>query len=215
MASAVIHICVAKKIAEKLNKNTKDYYLGSIAPDISKEIGETKTKSHFLESAVKSNVPSIKEFLDLYRNDLKNDFTLGYFIHLYTDKLWFDHFIDNYVENCTVKLMDGTYLKLDEKEIVSLIYSDYTNINIELIDEYELDLSLFYEEFNTPKTEIKEIPIDKLNVLIDKMGLIIAESKNEKKYLFDVFNINEFIDEAVTKTYNYIIENKLLEDYYE
>ena len=29
-------------------ENKKDYYLGAIAPDISKQIGESREKSHFL-----------------------------------------------------------------------------------------------------------------------------------------------------------------------
>ena len=49
MASSVIHMCVAKKINEKLKiPNENELLLGSIAPDISKLIGETKTRSHFL-----------------------------------------------------------------------------------------------------------------------------------------------------------------------
>ena len=49
MASAIIHIAVAKCLENKLHiENKKDYYLGSIAPDISKQIGQTKIKSHFL-----------------------------------------------------------------------------------------------------------------------------------------------------------------------
>ena len=215
MASAVIHICVAKKLGEKINKNTRDYYLGSIAPDISKEIGETKYVSHFLKDSIKSNVPNINLFLEKYKNDLKNDFTLGYFIHLYTDKIWFDHFIENFVVNSTVRLMDGTFLNCNEDDIVSIVYNDYTNINIDLIDEYDLDLSLFYEEFEKPITSINEIPIDQLDVLIDKMGIIIANSKLEKKYLFDMEDINRFIDDSVEKIYNYLIENGLQEDYHE
>ena len=48
MASAIIHISVAKKINEILHMNEKELFLGTIAPDISKQIGESKDKSHFL-----------------------------------------------------------------------------------------------------------------------------------------------------------------------
>ena len=41
MASAIIHLAVAKKILEKIHvENEYDYYLGSIAPDIAKQIVE-------------------------------------------------------------------------------------------------------------------------------------------------------------------------------
>ena len=37
MASSIIHIAVAKEVAKKIKiKRKKDYYLGAIAPDISK-----------------------------------------------------------------------------------------------------------------------------------------------------------------------------------
>ena len=39
MASAVIHLCVAKKVNEKLKMNERELLLGSIAPDISKQVG--------------------------------------------------------------------------------------------------------------------------------------------------------------------------------
>ena len=86
------------------------------------------------------------------------------------------------------------------EEIQYLIYHDYTNLNIQLIDIYELELSLFYEEFIEPKTTIIEIPTNKLNILIDKMGIIIQNSKEEKEYTFNIELVNKFINE-ITKKY--------------
>ena len=73
------------------------------------------------------------------------------------------------------------------------------NINIQIIDKYNMDLSLFYEEFQKPNTTIDEIPIDKLNILIDKMGIIIENSKYEKNYIFDIYSIDNFIKETVNE----------------
>ena len=199
MASAIIHIAVAKCLENKLNiENKKDYYLGAIAPDISKQIGETKIKSHFLYET-KESVPNIKYFLDKYPNFKKNSFELGYFIHLYTDKLWFDGFIDKLTCSNSIKLLDGTIISTSEKELSRLIYSDYTNLNIKLIDEYNLDLSLFYEEFQIPKTNFDDIPIEKLNILIDQMGIIIENSKEEKAYSFDIYSVKKFIEDSTNK----------------
>ena len=196
MASAIIHICVAKEIEKNLKiKNLKDYYLGSIAPDIAKQIGRSKKESHFLYNE-KDQVPNIDMFIKEYPDYKNNDFDLGYFIHLYTDKLWFDGFIDTLTYNSSIKLLDGTILNLDTEEIDNLIYNDYTNLNVQLIDEYNLDLSLFYEDFIKPNSKIKEIPIDKLNILIDKMSIIIENSKEEKSYLFDILDVNEFIKKS-------------------
>ena len=103
--------------------------------------------------------------------------------------------------NC-VKLLDGTIINSTPEEIQKLIYQDYTNLNVELLDEYKMDLSLFYEDFQIPNTTLDEIPIEKLNILLDKMGLIIENSKEEKPYTFDTFLVLQFIDETSQEILN-------------
>ena len=199
MASAVIHLAVAKELEKYLNiENKKDYYLGSIAPDISKQINQHKKESHFLYNT-KEDVPNIELFTTKYQNFKNNDFNLGYYIHLYTDKIWFDEFLEKLTYSNSIKLLDGTILATTHDEIRNLIYKDYTNLNIKLIDEYTIDLSLFYEDFQIPETTLDEIPIDKLNILIDQMGIIIENSKQEKNYVFDIYLINEFINNCIVQ----------------
>lgn len=205
MASALIHIAVAKELENSLKiKRKKDYYLGSIAPDISKQIGKTKFESHFLKNSYKNNVPNIDLFIKKYHDFINNSFDLGYFIHLYTDKLWFDGFIDKLKSDGSIKLLDGTILTTNPEEINAIIYSDYTNMNTQLLDDYNLDLSLFYEELPKPKTNIHEIPIDKLDILVNKMGLIIENSKEKKGYSIDITLVENFIDNAVKEIKKYL-----------
>lgn len=207
MASAIIHLAVAKTLEQHFNiENKKDYYLGSIAPDISKQIGENKQMSHFLFNSL-DDIPNIKLFTEKYPNFKNNSFDLGYFIHLYTDKIWFKDFLPQIIAGNYIKLLDGTIINTTPEETQTIIYQDYTNLNIQLIDEYKMDLSLFYEEFNPPKTTLNEIPINKLNILIDKMGIIIENSKEKKSYTFDTFLVLQFIDEVSQKIL------KLLENY--
>lgn len=197
MASAIIHLAVAKELEKKLFvKKEKEYLLGSIAPDISKQINETKTKSHFLYTK-EEDIPNIKMFTDKYPNFKDNEFLLGYFIHLYTDKLWCENFIPKICENSSIKLLDGTIINTNKQEQIKLIYSDYTNINQSVIETYNMDLSLFYEEFPLPNVKMTEIPVDKLNILIEKMGLIIENSKTEKHYIFDIYSVNDFIENSI------------------
>jgi len=199
MASAVIHLAVAKELEKDLNiKYKKDYYLGAIAPDLAKQIGETKDKSHFIINSPQ-DIPNINLFVNKYKKFKKNDFELGYFIHLYTDKLWYEDFIPNIESNNSIKLLDGTIMQTTPDQITHMIYSDYTNINIDLIENHNLDLSLFYEEFKKPKTKIDEIPIDKLNILINKMGIIIENSKRERTYTFDTYIVEKFINNTIIK----------------
>ncbi len=196
MASAIIHLAVAKTLEKYFNiENPRDYYLGSIAPDISKQIGENKQKSHFLINS-RDDIPNIELFINKYPNFKNNSFDLGYFIHLYTDKVWFSRFISQIYSGNYIKLLDGTVITTTPEELQNIIYQDYTNLNIKLLDEYKMDLSLFYEDFIKPNTKLDEIPTDKLNILIDKMGLIIENSKEEKPYTFDTFLILDFIDKV-------------------
>lgn len=199
MASAVIHLAVAKELEKYLKiENKKDYNLGAIAPDIAQQLKIEKTKSHFIYNT-KSDIPNLKLFKEKYKNFTNNSFELGYFTHLYTDKLWFDGFIDSLTYSNSIKLLDGTIIHVPQKEIKELIYNDYTNLNTIIINKYNIDLSLFYEEYQKPNTSIEEVPIDKLNILIDKMGVIIENSKLEKSYIFDITLIDNFINTCVEK----------------
>lgn len=205
MASAVIHICVAKKMNEKLKMNEKELFLGAIAPDISKIIGQDKKISHFqLDS--EDDEPSLDKFLNKYQNEMNNAFIMGYFIHLYTDRLWFNDFFNHFAKGPYVHLRDGTDVRLDKSELRDLLYQDYTNLNISLIEEYDLNLSLFFDELVIPDTSLDEIPLHKLPLLVDQFGIIIKNSTHDKKYIIDYNSIISFIDITANTIYNDIKE---------
>ena len=200
MASALIHLAVAKELEKRRHsvKNLYDYYLGSIAPDLAKQIGLTRDESHFVKNSY-DDIPNLKLFKLKYPDYMNNDYDLGYFIHLYTDKEWSENFLKNIISSNSIRLLDGTVLASTKEEILNLLYSDYTNLNISILDAYELDLTLFYDEFKVPTTNITEIPVDKLDILINKMGIIIENSKEEKAYSLDIEEIKRFIQNTVEK----------------
>lgn len=199
MASSIIHLAIAKQVAKLLPiKNQKDYYLGSIAPDISKQIGLDKTESHFLMNT-KNDIPNIALFIKRYPYFYHNSFDLGYFTHLYADKLWNEEFLPSIMKKDTIQLLNGKSVEMTQKEITNMIYSDYTSLNIDIIDEYKLDLSLFYEEFSSPETFLQEIPTERLDILLNKVGIIIENSKSKKAYVFNKEIINDYIQKTVKK----------------
>ena len=200
MASAIIHLCIAKEVNKVLGMDEKLLFLGTIAPDLSKEIGQSKEISHFLDHSNEDDIPNIDRFLKKYEEELHNPFEMGYFIHLLTDKYWYRDYVYKYIERYSIESgrKDLTYSALKQ-----LIYDDYTNINIDLIDKYGLSLELFYDKINYPTSKITEIPMDKLPIIVEKMGLIIEESQEEKTFIFDTYDIVKFIDE----TAKYIIRD--------
>jgi len=207
MASAIIHICVAKKVNEYLKLDEKELFLGSIAPDISKQIGESKKKSHFITKV--GNVPNVEAFLDKYKNEIKTVFDYGYLIHLYTDKEWYLHWVDIGSKIFGRKVLEVINDGYSNDVIQKIIYDNYTNMNIDLIDDYSLDLSLFYEDFKIPDSCIEEIPVERLNILIDQMGIIIANSKDKDNIVFDYPKIIEFIDNTAIKIVKFLKDNNI------
>lgn len=198
MASAIIHMCIAKKVNEILKVHEKEFLLGSIAPDISKQIGESKVDSHFLV-AEGYNIPQLDKFLDKYKDTLKdNPFNLGYYCHLFADMLWFGLFINSYCGTTQdeVHYKNGETKKLTPELFMTILYNDYTNLNIKMIDKYNLDLSLFYEELPNINSEISEIPLDKLQIIVEKMGEIAEQSKERETIVLDETSIFRFIDKT-------------------
>lgn len=193
MASAIIHAAIAKEVNKELNMNESKLLLGSIAPDIAKIVGETKNKSHFMDEGHQE--PNIDRFLYKYRDSLSDEFVMGYFIHLMGDYFWFKYFISEIVnnDNTLIKTLDGSVVSLGEDEVIDYIYNDYTSLNVDLIDNYHMDLSIFYNDIPKLDYIIEEIPMDKLELLRDKMSIIIENSKKEKLYVFSLENIIKFI----------------------
>ena len=198
MASSIIHVAVANEINKKLKRNSNKILVGSVAPDISKLVGETRFYSHFLDDE-DNDIPNIEKFLERYKNNL-DDFVLGYFIHLYTDYLWFKYFVPEIYEEELVTKLDGTKIKCTSRMVDMYIYNDYTNLNDQLIKEYKLDLKPFYVRNEDFGNIIKEIPMDKIDIIMDKTIEIVEESKVTKDMVFDIRNINKFIKTAVELT---------------
>ena len=216
MASTIMHIAIAdklyKKIKTKTNINYYDYILGTISPDISKLIGEQKNKSHFLDN--NKGIPNINKFLSKYKESLDISFNLGYFIHLYTDKLFYRDYYPLFIKDkfytSIIKCQDGNTIRVNFEDKRKILYNDYTNLNIQIIDEYNLNLDIFYNEFIIPETNITEIPIHKLNYLIENAGIILQNLTKEKEYIIDISSIKAFIDNCTEEIYQLLIELNII-----
>ena len=215
MASCIVHIAISEEIYKRINNkniiNHYEYILGSIAPDISRVLNQDKRRSHFFKE---DNLPNINSFLKKYKTTLNKSFNLGYYIHLYTDLLFYRDFLPLFIKEdllyTDITCLDKSKLKLSIEDTRDILYNDYSNLNIQVINEYNLDLDLFYTEYKIPDTNIDEIDIKKLNILIDKMGTIIETSKEDKQYIINISSIKSFIDNTVEEIYNNLLELNII-----
>ena len=198
MASSLIHMCVAKELNKYLKRDEKQLLIGSIAPDVAKLIGISRDKTHFID--YEEGIPNLDRFISKYKLSLNNDFVLGYYIHLYTDYIWFKFFIPSLIEEDKILKLNDKKVIYDKEKFLKYVYDDYSSINIKLVDDYNLDLKIFYEDIPKIDNIITEIPIEKINVIIDKAGLILIESKEKNTQIFDEDLINKFIEYTVDAT---------------
>ena len=112
MPSFTIHIAVAKKYLENHSyENEEEFIKGVIAPDLLE-----KPASHYGEATSK---PGLGEFV--INNNLDSSFNRGYLLHLYTDKVFYQQF-------------------LDMREFKKDIYNDYDILNKRIIEKYGIDI---------------------------------------------------------------------------
>lgn len=207
MASFLIHIVIADRVNKYLKMNDKQLFLGTVAPDLAKEIGMKKKDSHFITQD-NSDTPNIYLFHKKYGETLDNPYNMGYFIHLLVDKKWYTEFTPNYYwdqyEN-QIKTKNGIITVSDEKE-TELVYNDYSALNHYLLDHYNPDLEIVYDQFELPKTNITEIDSSKISLLIDKMGMLLRDASSTELKLFDASKVDEFINESADEII-YLLEH--------
>lgn len=174
MASSAIHLAVAKKILEH-NKalNKKEVLKGSLYPDTVK-----KDISHYTDLNRKTdNVSHLQGKVNLYAFLLDHpnltDFEIGWFIHLFTDYLFFDE--------CFTKeyLLTHSY-----EEFRHDLYFSYDCTTNYIIDKYNItmeDYESYPNEFY-PGKEYQDCLFTKemLDELINHAGNINIEKYIEK-----------------------------------
>lgn len=112
MPGYVIHLAIAQEYLKKHNKKfSKDFILGSIEPDFTTD----KAKSHYGKSPAYTN---LGEYLK--NNTIDTDFKQGYFLHLVTDYLFYNYYLNE--------------IKKPQ------IYDDYDITNALLIEKYNVKL---------------------------------------------------------------------------
>ena len=149
MPGYVIHLAVAEEYL-KNHKNRKEDYNefieGVIFPDSVKD----KSETHYGRKSSESN---LLEFLK--ENKIDNSFKRGYFLHLLTDYLFYNRYVDKMSKD---------------------MYNDYDILNKRLIDKYKVILpekvkdKVFYKE-NGELVILSMELVDRLIYDISKMDI--------------------------------------------
>lgn len=162
MPGYVIHLAVAERYLNKhqdKKENYEEFIEGVIFPDSE----EDKEKTHYGKGSSNSNL-----YKFLQEHKLDNSFNRGYFLHLLTDHLFYNYYIDSFCKD---------------------LYNDYDMLNKELINEYEVKLPekvekfVFYKEgdnFRILNRELAHIVVKEISELdIDVVAKEVIE-KPEK-----------------------------------
>jgi hypothetical protein len=154
MAGYVIHLAVAEQYIRKHkdeNNNYEEFINGVIFPDSVKD----KSKTHYGSESSKSNLYNF-----LLDKSLDTAFNRGYFLHLLTDYIFYNKYLD-----CISKD----------------IYNDYDILNKTLIEKYNVNLpkeiqnSVFFL-----KGKLKILSLEMIEKLIEEISnMCIDEIKDD------------------------------------
>ena len=159
MPGYVIHIATAQEYLKKHNsvENEEEFIKGVIFPDSTSD----KSTTHYGRSSGHSNIGKF-----LKSNKINTSFNRGYFLHLITDYLFYNYYLDKFSKD---------------------IYNDYDIINARLMEKYNVNLPIDVKDrvfffffltkvlnYNLACKVIDEIS----NLDID----IIAKESNDKKW---------------------------------
>ena len=135
MAGYVIHLAVAEEYIKNFPKdvdNYEEFIKGVIYPDSVSD----KSLTHY---GIKSSKVNLKAFLD--EKDIDNSYNKGYFLHLVTDYIFYNKFLESFSKD---------------------IYNDYDILNKTLIERYNVKLpenvkdKVYYKEGKTKLLELQE-----------------------------------------------------------
>ncbi len=165
MAGYVIHLAVAQEYLRKhsnIKENYEEFIEGVIYPDSVSD----KSLTHY---GSKSSKVILKDFLK--ENKLDDSYKRGYFLHLVTDYLFYNRYLDIFTKD---------------------IYNDYDILNKFLIEKYNVKIprkvenSIFYNEGKTKilTKELAEKVIDEISDLdLDGIEREINENPDDEKWL--------------------------------
>ena len=164
MAGYVIHLAIAEEYLRKhkdIKEDYEEFIKGVIYPDSVTD----KSLTHY---GIKSSKVILKDFLQ--DNEINNSYMRGYFLHLITDYLFYNKYLEKFSKD---------------------IYNDYDILNKRLIEKYNVVLpeniqnNVFYEDGETKilTLELAIKIIDEISDLnLNAVEKEIRENSNDEKW---------------------------------
>lgn len=189
MPSHKIHIKIAQDLNKVLKLDNDSIMLGSVLPDL------TVTKDHGLShfqyiDEYPYNLANADEFIKKYPN-MKDDVSIGYIIHLLTDRFYNDWYYRNYRLKgikTTKEFKHNLFDSYDKYILKHFKLDKFSNFSIiEKIPEYKdlkFDINYLKEYINKFNYEIDTNYIDE-NYSIDKIDILQKLYDNCLEYIFN------------------------------
>ena len=204
MPGYIIHLTEAKLILECLKKMydtrsvfsdqwTQCFFWGSLLPDAADKT--QKCKSHFWKEGQEEKIlrfPQTEWFLEKYQTRLEDPVILGYYAHLYLDRMFFSDFLTAFVSfydaagNKTDRISEVSWAVIQKNhrkaELLELfskeyLYGDYTKLNRYLSGKYLKNFPIeMLKEFNLQKIPLKEAEGADMASLCEELQWYLRES---------------------------------------
>ena len=211
MASSVIHMTIASEINKVLKRDNNKILIGSIAPDISKLLGETKARSHFLDSKesiinklIISNSMVESEKFGLYNRYKNNEIQKP---NLSEDDWDIIAYGINLLKNAPIYIASDVPYSIDDICINSTRFKKEKNIEAIIIDYLQL-IQFNKKKLLSRDEEITEI-LRRLKVLAKILDIPViitsqlsreCEKREDKKPIIEDFsNSKNAIDKYADK----------------
>ncbi|MBU9675067.1 zinc dependent phospholipase C family protein [Planococcus sp. CP5-4] len=156
MGSRMMHLIIAGHVAERMEISDRPrFLLGGVAPD-AVHGREQKTKSHYYEGSVDDGTRRVnyEGFMQKYKEQMKDEFILGYVVHLVGDAVWMK---DIYFKKDLKNRIDA------DPSVLEKWHADFRKLNSMLVNQfYCAGLEQQLASAELPETLIEEIEVNNL-----------------------------------------------------
>lgn len=198
MGSRIMHLVIAKGIAQAFQIDPLPFAYGNLLVDAHHKTKGSKAKTHFVIPHVPLENNRYLDhalFFEKYKGYMADDVVLGYYAHLVSDDIWLD------------RVYVPTMLDVDRKRIQhkqAHYYDDFAKLNIRLIEKHHLQHHL--KAYQHP---IKEVVKSREKQLLTGLAHDFSRSINGELMVLDEGLIDDYIRQATHVMIEMIEDKKL------